>query len=324
MKTIPILPLALAAIALPVLGATPAKPDTYPSRPIRIVVPFPPGASPNDITARILGPKLAEQMHQQVVVDNRPGAAGTIGTDIVSKSTPDGHTLLIASSSFWIGPLLQEMSYDAIKDFTGVTALTRLVGMLGVHPSMPVRTTKDFIALARARPGQIFYGSAGIGAFQHLSMSSLAVTLGLKMNHVPFKGGAPAVVALMGGEIHAILTPVAELYPYLKSRRVRPIAVSSEARAAQFPDVPTIGETVKGFEFTSWFGAFVPAGTPKPIVDKLNAEIKKALADPDVAAKLSAQTLDPMYMTPEDFAKHLKVEYDRLKQVVKDSGARIE
>jgi tripartite-type tricarboxylate transporter receptor subunit TctC len=144
------------------------------------------------------------------------------------------------------------------------------------------------------------------------------------MNHVPFKGGAPAVVALIGGEIHAILTPVAEVYPYLKSGRVRPIAVSSDKRTTQFPDIPTIGETVKDFEFTSWFGAFVPTGTPRPIIDRLNAEIKKALADPDVASKLSAQTLDTMYMTPEDFAKHLKTDYDRLRQVVKVSGARIE
>jgi tripartite-type tricarboxylate transporter receptor subunit TctC len=313
---------AFMALAVSAIGA--AWSQQYPTKPVRVVVVFPPGGA-TDIVARFVFTKVSEQMNQQFVIDNRAGAGGMIGAAMVAKTPPDGYTLMVYSQTLLANAhLYEKQPYDAIKDFTGVTALTRLVGMLGVHPSMPVRTTKDFIALARARPGQIFYGSAGIGAFQHLSMSSLAVTLGLKMNHVPFKGGAPAVVALMGGEIHAILTPVAELYPYLKSRRVRPIAVSSEARAAQFPDVPTIGETVKGFEFTSWFGAFVPAGTPKPIVDKLNAEIKKALADPDVAAKLSAQTLDQMYMTPEDFAKHLKVEYDRLKQVVKDSGARIE
>jgi tripartite-type tricarboxylate transporter receptor subunit TctC len=313
---------ALVALVLFAVGA--AWSQAYPSKPVRVVVVFPPGGA-TDIVARFIFTKVSEQLNQQFVIDNRAGAGGTIGAAIVAKTPPDGYTVMVYSQTLLANAhLYEKQPYDAMKDFIGVSALSRLVGMLAVHPSMPVRTTKDFIALARSRPGQIFYGSAGIGAFQHLSMSSLAVTLGLKMNHVPFKGGAPAVVALMGGEIHSILTPVAEVYPHLKSGRVRPIAVSSETRAAQFPDVPTIGETVKGFEFTSWFGTFVPAGTPKPIIDRLNAEIKKALADPGVAANLSAQTLDPMWMTPEDFAKHLKFDYDRLKQVVKDSGARIE
>jgi tripartite-type tricarboxylate transporter receptor subunit TctC len=313
-----------AFVALVVFAAGAAWSQSYPAKPVRVVVVFPPGGA-TDIVARFVFTKVAEQLNQQFVIDNRAGAGGSIGAAMVAKTPPDGYTVMVYSQTLLANAhLYEKQPYDAMKDFTGVSSLSRLVGMLSVHPSMPVRTTKDFIALAKARPGQIFYGSAGIGAFQHLSMSSLAVMLGLKMNHVPFKGGAPAVVALMGGEIHSILTPVAEVYPHLKSGRVRPIAVSSEARAAQFPDVPTIGETVKGFEFTSWFGTFVPAGTPKPIIDRLNGEIRKALADPDVAAKLSAQTLDPMWMTPEDFAKHLKVDYDRLKQVVKDSGARIE
>ena len=296
----------------------------YPSKPVRVVVVFPPGGA-TDIVSRFVFQKVSENMNQQFIIDNRAGAGGMIGATIVQKSPPDGYTLMVYSQTLLANAHLYEKPpYDALKDFTGVAALTRIVGMLSVHPSMPVHTTKEFIALAKARPGQILYGSAGIGAFQHLSMSSLAVITGAKMNHVPFKGGAPAVVALMGGEIHSILTPVAEVYPHLKSGRVRPIAVSSETRTTQFPNIPTIGETVKGFEFTSWFGAFVPAGTPKPIVDRLSAEIKKAIADPGVSSNLSAQVLDPMYMTPDDFAKHLKFDYDRLKAVVKASGARIE
>jgi len=313
-----------AVFTLIVVACGPAWAQQYPVKPVRVVVVFPPGGA-TDVVARFVFQKVGEQLNQQFLIDNRAGAGGTIGAALVAKSPPDGYTLMVYSQTLLANAhLYGKLPYDALTDFTGVTALTRLVGMLGVHPSMPVRTTKDFIALAKSRPGEILYGSAGVGAYQHLSMSSLAGMIGAKMNHVPFKGGAPAVIALMGGEIHAMLTPVAELYPYLKSGRVRPIAVSSDTRAAQFPDIPTIGETVKGFEFTSWFGAFVPAGTPRPIIDRLNAEIKKAVADPDVASKLSAQTLDPMYMTPEDFAKHLKTDYDRLKQVVKQSGARLD
>ena len=313
---------AFVGVVLISCGAAWAQ--SYPAKPVRVVIVFPPGGA-TDIVGRLVFQKVSEQINQQFIIDNRAGAGGMIGAVFVQKSAPDGYTLMVYSQTLLANAHLYEKPpYNALNDFVGVSGLSKIVGMLGVHPSMPVRTVKDFIALAKARPGQILYGSAGIGAFQHLSMSSLAVTVGAKMTHVPFKGGAPAVIGLMGGEIHVILTPVAELFAHLKSGRVRPIAVSSDTRTPEFPDIPTIGETVKGFEFTSWFGAFVPAGTPRPIIDRLNAEIKKALADPDVAAKLSAQTLYPMYMTPEDFTKHLKVDYDRLKQVVKDSGARIE
>ena len=313
-----------ACWVLSLFGVSSALSQSYPAKPVRVVIVFPPGGA-TDIVGRIVFQKMGEQLNQQFVIDNRAGAAGMIGAEIVARSPPDGYTLMVYSQTLLANAhLYQKLPYDPLKDFVGITTLTRLVGMLGVHPSMPVRTTKDFIALAKARPGQLLYGSAGIGAFQHLSMSSLSNMIGVKMTHVPFKGGAPAVVALIGGEIHSILTPVAEVYAYLKSGRVRPIAVSSDTRITQFPEIPAIAETVKGFEFTSWFGAFAPAGTPRPIIDRLNAELKKALADPDVASKLSVQALDPMYMTPEDFTKHLKFDYDRLKEVVKLSGARIE
>jgi tripartite-type tricarboxylate transporter receptor subunit TctC len=298
--------------------------QTYPARPVRVVCVFPPGGA-TDVVSRIVFQKMSEQLNQQYVVDNRAGAGGIIGAEIVAKSPPDGYTLMVYSQTLVANAhLYQKLPYDPLKDFIGITPLSVLVGMLAVHPSMPVRTTKEFIALAKSRPGEILYGSAGIGAFQHLSMSVLAVTTGTKMTHVPFKGGGPAVVALVGGELQSILTPIAEVYPYLRSGRVRPIAVSSHKRTTQYPDIPTIGETVKDFEFTSWFAAFAPAGTPKPVIDKLNAELKKALADPDVSSKLSIQALDPMYMTSEDFTRYVKSDYDRLRKVVKDSGARIE
>jgi tripartite-type tricarboxylate transporter receptor subunit TctC len=198
------------------------------------------------------------------------------------------------------------------------------VGVLVVHPSLPVRTVKEFIALAKARPGEISYGSAGVGAYQHLAGSLLANMAGLKLVHVPYKGGSPAAVATASGEIQVLLTPISETLPQMKSNRVRPIAVSSDKRVAQYPELPTIAEALPGFEFTSWMGSFAPAGTPRPIVEKLNAELKKAVADPGVAANLNAQSLDPMHMSIEDFAKTLKADYDKYEHVVKLSGARID
>ena len=295
----------------------------YPSKPVRVVVVFPAGGG-TDIVSRIIFQKVGEQTNQQFLIDNRVGASGMIGGAIVAKSPPDGYTLMVYSQTMLNNfHLYQKVPYE-LKDFDGVAMLTRIVGMLVVHPSMPVKTTKEFIALAKARPGQILYCTAGMGAFQHLATSVFAGMAGINMTHVPFKGGAPAVVALVGGEVQAMLTVIAEVHPHVLSGRLRPIAVSSDKRTTQFPDVPTIAETVKGYEFTSWFGAFAPAGTPKPVIDRLSAEIKKAMADPEVASKLSAQVLDPAYKTPEEFTRHLKSEYERMKDVVKQSGAKIE
>ena len=313
-----------ALVVLVTLACGPACAQTYPSKPVRVVVVFPPGGA-TDIVSRLVFQKVGDQLNQQFLIDNRGGAAGMLGAGIVAKSPPDGYTLMVYSQTMLNNMhLYQKVAYDALNDFIGITSLTRIVGMLSVHPALPVKTTKDFIALAKTRPNEVLYGSAGIGAYQHFAMSVFCNMTGLKMNHVPFKGGAPAVVALMGGEIHAIITPIAEVFAHLKAGRVRPIAVSSDKRTVQFPDIPTIAETVKGYEFTSWFGAFTPAGTPRPIVDRLNAEIKKALADPDVAQKLTVQALDPVHRTPEEFAKFLKFEYDRMKDIVKMSGAKVE
>jgi tripartite-type tricarboxylate transporter receptor subunit TctC len=296
----------------------------YPSKPVRVVIVFAPGGG-TDIVGRIVFQKVAEQLGQQFIVENRAGAAGMIGAEFVAKSPPDGYTLMVYTQTMIVNAhIYSKTPYDPLKSFAGITPLTRLVSMLAVHPSLPVRTTKEFIALAKARPGEIAYGSSGVGGVQHLATSSLASMAGLKMNHVPFKGGAPAVVALMSGEIQAIITPIPEIISHIKSGRVRAIAVSSAKRTTQFPDIPSIEETVKGYDYSSWFGAFAPAGTPRPIVDRLNAEIRKAMADPAVAANLASQTLDPMPMSPEEFAQLIKSDYDKLGPVVKAAGARIE
>ena len=321
MRTIRLLS-ALVGLVVFACGTALAQP--YPSKAARVVIVFPPGGA-TDIVGRIVFQKMSEQLNQQFIIDNRAGASGTIGAAIVAKSPPDGYTIMVYSATLVANQhLYKSLPYDALKDFIGITPVARLVGVLVVHPSMPVRTIRDLVTLAKARPGEVSYGTAGVGAFQHLATSLFANMAGLKMVHVPYKGGGPAAVATAAGEVQMMLTPISEVLPHVKTNRVRAIAVSSDKRTTQLPELPTIGETVKGYEFISWMGTFVPAGTPRPIVDKLNAELKKAVADPDAAAKLSAQVLDPMYMTPEEFARLLKSEHDKYERVVKISGARID
>ncbi|MCC6533610.1 MAG: tripartite tricarboxylate transporter substrate binding protein [Burkholderiales bacterium] len=313
---------ALAAVTLCSCG--PAWSQAYPAKPARVVIVFPPGGA-TDIVGRIAFQKVGEQMNQQFIIDNRAGAGGTIGAAFVAKSPPDGYTLMVYSATLIANAhMYKKLPYDALKDFTGITPVARLVGMLCVHPSMPVRTVQDLIALAKARSGEISYGTAGVGAFQHLSTSLFANMAGINIVHVPYKGGGPASIATAAGEVQMILTPISEVLPHLNSNRVRPIAVSSDTRTTQFPDLPTIGETVKGYDFISWMGTFAPAGTPRPIIDRLNAELKKAVADPAVASNLNSQSLDPMHMSPEEFGKLLRSEYDKYEKVVKLSGAQIQ
>ncbi len=296
----------------------------YPEKPVRVVIVFPPGGS-NDVVGRIVFQKVSELTGQQFIIDNRGGAAGQIGSEIVAKSPADGYTVMVQSTTHVANAhLYKKLNYDPLKDFIGITPLARQVGMLVVHPSLPVKNGREFIALAKKRPGELAYASAGNGSYVHLSMALLVSMAKLNMIHVPYKGGGPAGTALVAGETQAMLATIGSLYSHIKSGRVRPIGVSTEERIKQFPDVPAIAEFVPGYEFTAWVGSFVPAGTPKAIVDTLNAVLGKALADPDVTAKLGAQTLDPMHMTPEQFAARIKSDYDKYEKVVKISGARVD
>jgi len=314
------IPIFLLAMFLPPAVLAQA----YPSKPVRVVIVFPPGGS-NDIVGRIVFQKVASITGQQFIIDNRGGAAGSIGSDIVAKSPADGYTVMVQSTTHVANAhLYKKLPYDVLKDFIGVTTLARQVGMLVVHPSLPVKSGKDFIALAKKHPGEIVYGSAGNGSYVHLSMALMASMAGIKMIHVPYKGGGPSAVALVAGETQAQLATIGSLMPHLNSKRVRPLGVSSDKRTTQFPDVPAIAEFVPGYEFTAWVGCLAPAGTPKAAIDALNVAIAKALADPEVAAKLSAQTLDPMHMTPEQFSERLKSDYDKYAKVVKISGARVD
>jgi tripartite-type tricarboxylate transporter receptor subunit TctC len=291
---------------------------------VRVIVVFPPGGS-NDVTARIVFQKMTEQVGQQFLIDNRGGAAGTIGAAVVATSPADGYTLMVQSTTHIANAhLYKKLPYDTLGDFIGITALARQVGMLVVHPVLPVKSTKELIALAKKRPGDIVYGSAGSGSYVHLSMALLESSTGTKMTHVPYKGGGPLNIALASGEVQTTIGTIASLVPNLNAKRIRPLGVTSEKRTTQYPDVPAIAEAIPGFEFTAWVGCFVPKGTPRPIVEKLNEELRKVLADRGVAAKLSAQTLDPMPMTTEQFAARLKSDYAKYEKVVRISGAKLE
>jgi tripartite-type tricarboxylate transporter receptor subunit TctC len=315
--------MAIAAFLSLGIGAVPAQ--VYPAKTVRVVIPWPPGGS-NDIVGRIVAQKLSEVLGQQFIVDNRGGAAGTIGSDLVAKSSPDGYTFMIHSATHVANPhLYKKLPYDTLKDFVGIAPISAQIGILVVHPSMPVKSVKELVALAMARPGQVVYGSSGNGSFVHLTMALLNAMTNTQMVHVPYKGGGPAAIAIASGEVQAMIATIGAVMPQIATRRIRPIAVSSDHRVELFPDVPTIAESgVPGYEFTAWIGALGPAGTPKAIVEKLNSEIHKILLMPDVAEKLKSQTLDPLVMTPEQFAQRLKSDYDKYEKVIRISGAKVD
>ena len=310
--------LLLAAFALPGVA------QPYPSKPVRVLIVFPPGGS-NDVTARIAFSKMAAITGQQFVLENRGGAAGTIGADLVAKSPPDGYTVMVQSTTHVANAhLYKKLPYDTLKDFIGVTTLARQVGVLLVHPSLPTKTGRELVALAKKRPGDLVYASSGNGSYAHMSMALFMSMAKINMVHVPYKGGGPANIALVAGETQVLLTSLGSVVNYINQGRVRALGVSSPDRSKQFPKIPAIAEFVPGYDFVGWVGCFVPAGTPRLVVDALNAALKKALEDPEISSKLLSQTLDPLYSTPEQFAERLQSDYRKYADVVKISGAKIE
>lgn len=298
--------------------------QTYPAKAVRVLIPWPPGGS-NDIVGRIVFQKVSEQTGYQFVIENRGGAAGTIGSDLVAKSTPDGYVIMVHSATHIANAhLYRKLPYDTLNDFIGVTPLATQVGILVVHPSLPVKSTKEFVALAKRRPGEIVYASSGSGSFVHLSMALLNAMTGTRMIHVPYKGGGPAGIAIASGETQAMIATIGSLLPHIDAKRVRPLGVTSEKRVRQLPDIPAIGEAIPGYELTAWVGLFTPKGVPRAVVDRLGAEVRKALGHPEVAKTLSSQTLDAWFTTPEEFARRLKSDYEKYDKLVKLTGAKIE
>jgi tripartite-type tricarboxylate transporter receptor subunit TctC len=313
-----------AAMTMPAFAAENA--DNYPSKPIRLVVPFTPGGS-TDILARVIGVKLTEAWGRQVVIDNRPGAGGNIGVDLVAKSPADGYTLVMGHiGTFGVNPTLySKLPYDAIKDFQPITLVALVPNMLSVNPALPVHSVKELIALAKAKPGTINFGSGGNGSAAHLAGEYFKLMTKTEITHIPYRGTSPAVTDLIAGQIQMIITGVPPTLNFVKTGKLRALAVATSKRLPLLPDLPTISEAgVPGYEATQWYGVLAPAGTPKPIVAKLNAEMAKAIKGPDVREKLAADAAEPVGNSPEEFGAFIKKEIARWAPVIKASGARPE
>ena len=300
--------------------------QTYPTKPIRIVVPFPAGGT-TDVLARAAAQKLTEALGQAAVVDNRPGAGGNIGAELVAKSPPDGYTLLMGTvGTHAINPsLYPKMPYDHVRDFVPVILVAGVPNVLVINPSLPVNSVQELIAYAKANPGKLNFASSGNGTSIHLSAELFKTMAGVQMAHIPYKGSAPALQDLVGGQVQLMFDNLPSALALIKAGRLKALAVTSKERAAVLPDVPTIAESgLPGFEASSWFGLLAPAGTPQLVIAKLNAEIAKWLATPEAKEKLLAQGAIVAGGTPEDFARHIAAETTKWQKVVKESGAKID
>jgi tripartite-type tricarboxylate transporter receptor subunit TctC len=304
-------------------GIAAAEP-VYPTRPIRIIVPQSPGAS-TDLTARMMGQKLSEAFKQPVVIDNRPGSSGIAGTEMVARAAPDGHTLMVVASSFSINPALgRKLPYDAIKDFTTVSQLSKFPNLLAAHPSFAARTLPDVIAAAKAKPGEITYASAGLATGTHMSAELLKYMTGINLLHVPYKGGGPAMTAAMGGQTQLVISTSLGLMAHVRSGKLRPIAMTSAKRAAIAPEIPTVAETVPGYEHEPWNGMFAPAGIPKPVLARISAEVMQAVHGPEIRKVFESDGATPVGNKPDEFAVVLKSEIDKWVKVAKAANIKLE
>jgi tripartite-type tricarboxylate transporter receptor subunit TctC len=307
--------------ALTVAGSAQAAEPSYPTRPIRIIVPYPPGGS-TDPTARQLGQWLSEKFGQPVVIDNRPGAGATLGHALGAQATPDGYTLLLGTSGGLVtGPAFgTKVPYDPVKDYTPIGLAVDVPFLLIVHPNVAAKNVQELIALAKAQPGKIAFGSPGVGTPNHLGMELLKSQGKAEFVHVPYKGGGPALVDLMAGRIHALFGGIPYSAPALNSGKAKAIAIGHPTRSKFYPDVPAVAETLPGFTNTTWYGLLGPAKMPRYVVDKVNAEMKVALASPEFRKQLEALGLDPVYSTPKEMHDRIRNELARWTRVIKEAG----
>ena len=318
---------ALTAILVALAGSiTGAQAQGYPTKPVRIVVAQAPGAQ-SDLFARLLGQKLGESLGQSVISDPRPGAGGAIGAEIVARAAPDGYTLLMATNStHGSNPVLYaKLPYDPIKDFAPITLMVGTPYVLTVHPSLPVATLKQLIAFAKSKPGQLNYASAGNGSTHHLCGELLKSTAGIDIVHVPYRGGPPATMAVLGGEMSMHFSSVSALHAHIRSGRLKALGMTTARRSSLLPEIPTLSEAgLPGFEMLSWFGLLAPAATPLTIISRLNAETIKALSTSDLKSATAAQGAEIMFGSPEQFADYIKAEIARVGKIAKTAGIKAE
>ena len=312
----------LAMVALNAAALASAQAQSYPARPIRMIVPYPPGGAA-DATARILWPRIGEVFGQQIVIDNRSGASGIIGADIVAKSAADGYTLLHDASAFAVNPALRKLPFDPLKDFVPVAMLMRTPNMLVVHPSVPVATTRDLIELAKAQPGRITYASSGFGSAPHMAGELFQYVTKVKMSHVPYKGGGLAYVDLLGGHVQLFFGSIASALPHVQGNKLKGIALTAAKRSPSAPQIPTMAEAgVQGVEVYEWNGLYAPAGTAPAIVTRFNGEVNKLLGNPDVQQRFFQLGAEATPVTPAELSAYVRGEIARWGKTVKEMGIK--
>jgi tripartite-type tricarboxylate transporter receptor subunit TctC len=317
--------LGTAGIVLAALMSAPAAAQTFPTHPLRLIVPFPAGGS-NDVMARLIAPHLEQSLGQPVIVDNRPAAAGQVGTDAVAKAPPDGHTLLLVASSHTVTPALNpKLPYNTEKDFAPISLINTNAMVFLVHPGVPANTLTEFVALARKEPGKFNYASPGVGSQTQLTIELLSRRAGIKLVHIPYRGGAPATLAMISGESQFTMLAPNVLFPHIESGKLRAIATGSPARHPRLPTVPTTAELgMPNLKAIQWVGVFTTAGTPKPVVDRLNAELNRIIRLPDVVAALEKQGVTATGSTPEEFKELISSEIAQWSEVVREANIQPE
>ena len=318
-----LLRIGCACLAIAGLVAATAPAQQYPARTVRVIVPFAPGGG-SDITARLFSAKLSGIMGQQFVVDNRGGAGGLIGMEFTSKSAPDGYTIMMMSGSFSATSALYKPAFDPIHTIVPIAEFGVTPFVLTVHPSVPARSVKELIALAKAKPTALSFASPGVGSITHLATELFLQMAKIKMVHIPYKSTGAAMADLLSGQVPVIVGSLLPVEPYLKTGRLRALAVTTAKRWYTLPNVPAVGETVRGYEAVLWFGAMAPRGTPQPIIDRLNAGVNKALESPDIKQKLETQGMVATGGTPQKFAERINSEYARWSRVVKDANIKVQ